>query len=56
MEENSRKKNQRREEGIRVFSESSEEKRREEDPVPDRPFCIHSISTVAAQEVLPLCQ
>jgi len=40
----SRKKNQTREEGRRIFSESVEENPTEEDPVLNRPFCIHSIS------------
>ena len=38
------KKNQRGEEGRRIFSESVEEKPTEEDPVLNRRFCIHSIS------------
>jgi hypothetical protein len=42
-----RKKTQTGEEGRRVFSESFEENPREEDPIPDRQFCIRSISTVA---------
>jgi hypothetical protein len=41
------KKTQIGEEGKRVFSESFEENPREEDPIPDRQFCIRSISTVA---------
>jgi hypothetical protein len=35
------------EEGRRLFSESCEENPREEDPIPDRRFCIRSISTAA---------
>jgi hypothetical protein len=46
-----RKKTQTGEEGRRVFSESFEENPREEDPIPDRQFCIRSISTVAGREV-----
>jgi hypothetical protein len=43
----SRKKNQNREEGRRILSESVEENPLEEDPILNRPFCIHSISPVA---------
>jgi hypothetical protein len=43
----SRKKNQTGEEGRRIFSKSVEENPLEEDPVLNRPFCIHSISPVA---------
>jgi hypothetical protein len=42
-----RKKSQNGEEGRRIFSESVEENPQEEDPVLNRPFCIHSISPVA---------
>jgi hypothetical protein len=44
-----RKKTQTGEEERRVFSESFEENPREEDPIPDRQFCIRSISTVACR-------
>jgi hypothetical protein len=44
----SRKKNQGREEGRRIFSESAEENPTEEDPILNRPVCIHSISPLAA--------
>jgi hypothetical protein len=44
-----RKKSQNGEEGRRIFSESVEENPQEEDPVLNRPFCIHSISPVAAR-------
>src|SRR5208283_3187924 len=43
----SRKKNQNREEGRRIFSESVEENPTEEDLILNRPFCIHSISPLA---------
>src|ERR1022692_2850042 len=43
----SRKKSQTGEEGRRIFSESVEENPTEEDPVLNRPVCIHSISPVA---------
>jgi hypothetical protein len=43
----SRKKIQNGEEGRRDLSESLEENPGEEDPVSDRQFCIHSISTAA---------
>jgi hypothetical protein len=43
----SRKKSQTGEEGRRIFSESLEENPTEEDPVLNRPVCIHSISPVA---------
>jgi hypothetical protein len=43
----SRKKSQGGEEGRRIFSESVEENPLEEDPVLNRPFCIHSISPLA---------
>jgi hypothetical protein len=46
-----RKKTQTGEEGRRVFSESFEENPREEDPIPDRQFCIRSISTVAVKDL-----
>jgi hypothetical protein len=42
-----RKKSQNGEEGRRIFSESVEENPQEEDPVLNRPFCIHSISPLA---------
>jgi hypothetical protein len=42
-----RKKTHNDEEERRDFTESFEENPREEDPVLDRQFCIHSISTVA---------
>ena len=42
-----RKKTQIGEEGRRAFSEASQEDTREEDPMPDRHQCIHSISLVA---------
>ncbi len=45
----SRKKNQNREEGRRIFSESVEENPTEEDPILNRPVCIHSISPVASR-------
>jgi hypothetical protein len=45
----SRKKNQSGEEGRRIFSESVEENALEEDPVLNRPVCIHSISPLAVQ-------
>jgi hypothetical protein len=45
----SRKKSQGGEEGRRIFSESVEENPLEEDPVLNRPFCIHSISPLAPQ-------
>jgi hypothetical protein len=50
----SRKKNQRGEEGRRIFSESVEENPTEEDPILNRPFCIHSISPLT--EVFGLCE
>jgi hypothetical protein len=43
----SRKKSQSGEEGRRIFSESVEENPTEEDPILNRPFCIHSISPLA---------
>jgi hypothetical protein len=43
----SRNKTQTGEEGRRVFSKPFEENSTEEDPIPDRQFCIHSILTVA---------
>jgi hypothetical protein len=43
----SRKKTQPGEEGRKVFSESFEEKPREEDPLPGYRFCIYSILPVA---------
>jgi hypothetical protein len=43
----SRKKSQSGEEGRRIFSESLEENPLEEDPILNRPFCIHSTSPVA---------
>jgi len=46
----SRKKSQSGEEGRRIFSESFEENPSEEDPILNRPFCIHSISPVAKSE------
>jgi hypothetical protein len=46
----SRKKSQTGEEGRRIFSESVEENPTEEDPVLNRPVCIHSISPVARAE------
>jgi len=44
----SRKKSQSGEEGRRIFSESVEENPREEDPVLNRPVCIHSTSPLAS--------
>jgi transposase len=46
----SRNKTQTGEEGRRVFSKPFEENSTEEDPIPDRQFCIHSILTVAIQD------
>jgi hypothetical protein len=43
----SRKKNQNGEEGKRIFSELFEENPPEEDPILNRPFCIHSTSPLA---------
>ena len=40
------KKSHQGEEGRRVFSESGEENPGEEDPLPGRQFCIHSVSTM----------
>jgi hypothetical protein len=48
----SRKKNQNGEEGRRIFSESFEENPTEEDPVLNRPVCIHSISPMATLRLL----
>jgi hypothetical protein len=45
----SRKKNQSGEEGRRVFSEAFEENPPEEDPILNRPVCIHSISPLAVE-------
>jgi hypothetical protein len=47
----SRKKSHSGEEGRRIFSESVEENPTEEDPILNRPICIHSISPVAESEL-----
>src|SRR5208283_2808109 len=47
----SRKKNQTREEGRRIFSESVEENPAEEDPILNRPYCIHSISPLTLRNI-----
>jgi hypothetical protein len=46
------KKIQTAEEGRRIVSEAWEENPKEEDPLPDRHFCIRSVSTVTAWERL----